>query len=143
KAASSGYPAALCALAFAHFHGSGFPKDLEAARAGFERAAALGDPVCAQRIGSIYARGEVVPMTPPKAGFYLRKSAEAGYSPGMVGYGRALQNGFGVPKDLRLARMWYEKAAALGNASAKNNLVPFYVDGLGGARPDPQHAADL
>jgi TPR repeat protein len=40
----------------------------------------------------------------------------------MNGMGVIYHEGNGVPRDLRLAREWFEKAAALGNPEARQNL---------------------
>ncbi len=144
RAAAVRYPPAVCALGFMHFFGTGYPaKNPEQAARFFEEAAQLGDPVCLNRAGLLYGRGEIVPRNPPKAALYYRKAAEAGNAGGMVNYGFALSRGLGVPQDFRAGRFWYEKAAALGNLTAKNNLVHHYAVGLGGFRPDPVRAAEM
>jgi uncharacterized caspase-like protein/TPR repeat protein len=144
KAAGVRYPAAVCALGFMHFFGTGYPvKDPQAAARLFEDAAQLGDAVCANRTGLLYRKGDLVPPNPAKAALYFRRSAEAGNHHGMVNFGFALSRGLGVPQDFRAGRFWYEKAAALGNLTAKNNLVHHYAVGLGGFRPDPVGAAEM
>ena len=40
----------------------------------------------------------------------------------MDDFGVMYVEGDGVRRDLRIARQWYEKAAALGNPEAKQNL---------------------
>jgi TPR repeat protein len=40
----------------------------------------------------------------------------------MNGLGVLYYDGNGVPRDRKVARQWYEKAAALGNPQAKQNL---------------------
>jgi TPR repeat protein len=40
----------------------------------------------------------------------------------MNGLGAMYHNGDGVRRDVRVARAWFEKAAALGSPEAKQNL---------------------
>jgi TPR repeat protein len=40
----------------------------------------------------------------------------------MNGLGAIYKDGDGVPRDPKVARQWFEKAAALGNPEAKQNL---------------------
>jgi len=51
--------------------------------------------------------------------------------------GRMSLRGEGMPQNYRVARLWYERAAALGDAEAHNGLGIMYRDGLGvTANPD-------
>ena len=52
----------------------------------------------------------------------MMQSPEVGDAMAMLGLGAFYENGRGVPKDLNQAAAWYRKAAALGNATAKQNL---------------------
>jgi SEL1 protein len=45
--------------------------------------------------------------------------------------GRMAMRGEGMAQNYRLARLWYERAAALGEAEAHNGLGVIYRDGLG------------
>jgi TPR repeat protein len=43
----------------------------------------------------------------------------------MYSFGLFYESGLGVPKDYILAKQWFEKAAAGGNASARRRLTTF------------------
>ena len=49
----------------------------------------------------------------------------------MTSLGRLYENGLGVPRDYDKAREWWEKAAALDNATAMNYLAWLYQSGPG------------
>ena len=53
---------------------------------------------------------------------YLIPAAEQGYAMGQNNLGWMYENGYGVKKDIKQAKYWYEKAAAQGNENAKNAL---------------------
>jgi TPR repeat protein len=49
----------------------------------------------------------------------------------MYNLGVLHQQGSGLPQDYRVARQWYERAAALGEALAMHNLGVLYENGSG------------
>lgn len=58
---------------------------------------------------------------------------------GQIALGNAYFIGKGVPKDVKLAAYWFERAANLGDPSAQNEVGFFYQTGTGVAK-DPQRA---
>jgi TPR repeat protein len=60
-----------------------------------------------------------------------RPLAEKGDPRSQYGMGVLYENGFGVPKDLKLAAAWYLKAAKQGNTDAQYNLGAMYEHGIG------------
>ena len=57
-----------------------------------------------------------------KAAEWYRKSAERGYAEAQFRLGFMYEYGKGVPKDIKEARIWYKKASAQGDISAKTAL---------------------
>ena len=53
---------------------------------------------------------------------WYRKSADQGNADGQILLGWCYVNGTGVPKDEKLAIVWFEKAAELGYPEAKEAL---------------------
>ena len=53
---------------------------------------------------------------------WYRKAADARVARAMINLGGMYQRGEGVTSDIQQARSWYEKAAALGDKSAKQWL---------------------
>lgn len=82
-------------------------------------------------LGSLYARGEILPMDDEQAALWWRRAADQGLPEAQNEFGVALAAGRGVPKDPMQAIGWYEKAAAQGSAVAQNNLGVAYWDGIG------------
>lgn len=62
---------------------------------------------------------------------YLRKAAERDYTAAFVHLGSAYDNGWGVPKDLKVAVDLYRRAAERGNADGQRNLGLAYLAGTG------------
>ena len=93
------------------------------AQAGFDEAAAA------------FAAGDYA-----KALQETRPLAESGDARGEYAMGVLYENGYGVPKDLKLAAAWYLKAAQQGNADAQYNLGAMYEHGVGMAVNYPEAA---
>lgn len=73
-----------------------------------------------------------------------RPLADKGDADAQFNMGQAYKLGRGVPKDLRIAQSWYEKAAAQGHAQAQSNLglILFQTGDRGKAMPWLKLASD-
>jgi TPR repeat protein len=52
----------------------------------------------------------------------MEQGSALGNDAAMNGMGAIYNEGDGVPRNVKVARQWFEKAAALGNPEAKQNL---------------------
>lgn len=107
--------------ALAHLRG----KLTAAQRAQTEKATTdqLGGPQFDNVIGANFERGVCgFPQDHGLALVHYRRAAEAGYASGQTNLARSYHYGLGVAKDLDQARGWYAKAAAQGNATAREQL---------------------
>jgi len=107
----------------------------------FEGAAQDGDFVAAFNLGLCFAKGVGVPQDDRKAAQWVRRAAEE-VAEAQYMYGRILQDGRGVPIDLREARIWFARAAAAGVADARVALAEMLLNGDGGS-PMPDMAVQL
>ena len=102
-------------------HGAGVAPDLPKAKQLYLKAAQMGDVFSMHRIGWLSLNG------PEKdyelANIWLSRAAKLGDANSMTGLGTMYEKGLGVPKDVAIARTWYEKGAAGGDASAKKHLL--------------------
>src|SRR5258708_660734 len=147
KAADKGSTSAMVELGVMLANGSGVAKDEAQARKLLERAAEAGNPRAVANLAALSQNGGA-PPDPVKARALLSRAAEtnaeAQYQLGLLmadGAGGpeddgaaqdhpgALErmgdfalSGRGGPKDTSAAKVFYEKAAALGNADAKAAL---------------------
>ena len=60
-----------------------------------------------------------------------KAAAEGGSTQAMLMYGRCLEGGFAVKKDMGAALKWYRQAAELADPKAMDNLGWCYLDGTG------------
>ncbi|MCA8901468.1 MAG: SEL1-like repeat protein [Hyphomonas sp.] len=63
---------------------------------------------------------------------FIRRSAQKGLPIAQYALAKLHEKGTGVPKDLKLAREWTQKAAAGGNVKAMHDLAVFMAEGDGG-----------
>ncbi|MDQ5977707.1 MAG: hypothetical protein QG602_679 [Verrucomicrobiota bacterium] len=86
-------------------------------------AGQFGGPWVDNVIGANFERGVCgYPQDHGLALVHYRRSAEAGFAAGQTNLARSYHYGLGVAKDLDQARVWYAKAAAQGNATAREQL---------------------
>ncbi len=74
---------------------------------------------------------------------YAAKAAQQDNSIGWLNLGNAYHNGWGVAVDRSKAAECYQKAADLGNISAKSDLGYYYSEGLGGLPRNIKKARQL
>jgi len=130
--ADHGNVGAMTAVGEALEWGDGIPRDLSGAETWYRRAADKGNPRAQFRLGLILERrGQI------KAAAQLYSESEKGRF-GVGAYRLAVlhEKGIGIPKDLALARKYYETAyKSLPIATrhiAGQRLVQYYEEGLGG-----------
>ena len=104
KAVAKGDAPAMANLGLLYHEGYGGAQDYAKAREWYEKAVTKGASNCDKRIGG--ERREVVP----------------GEALAMRNLGQLYDNGLGVAQDYAMAREWYERAAANGDATAKADL---------------------
>ena len=74
-------------------------------------------------LGLLYLRGQCVRRDYAEAHRpFLEQGIALNDAALMNGMGAIYNEGDGVRRDLKVAREWFEKAAALGNPEAKRNL---------------------
>ena len=123
QAAEAGNPEAQLRVAQLYPKGDGLPQSAAEAFRWMKAAAAQGEPMAQDLLGTIYEYGR-------STGFYAvddnwdlaarcwQSSASQGYAGGEYSLGRAYQYGIGVPLDQNQAIVWYDKAAAQGHSQA-------------------------
>ena len=88
------------------------------ARKYYEEAAGAGYALSLSNLGVLYINGEGVQRSPEIAANLFKQAAEKGDPNGMYFYAGCLQEGLGVPKDIKLATDWLKKSARAGNPRA-------------------------
>lgn len=102
----------------------------------FRRAADLGHPRSAWKLGMAYLNGEGVEQNLRQAATYVKQAAEAGEPDGQISMAVMLALGQGIPEDDAKARTWYRRAAEQGSAHALRGLAFMLLTGEGG-QADP------
>ena len=74
----------------------------------------------------MYDKGSCVPRDPAQAYRYYAEAAAAGDGQAMNNLGAVYYDGRGVPRDRKVAKQWFEMAAALGvpEAEPEGNVSP-------------------
>jgi len=111
--ADKGDSQAQSALGFIYYAGFGVPRDTVQAVYWYRKAALQGDAYSAASLGDIYATGDGgMPKDVSEAVSWRKKAAEGGNRSAQQSLGEMYAEGTGVPKDLVLAYMWCNLAAA-------------------------------
>lgn len=123
-AVKQGNPHACNNLANMFFEGTtpGIKKDIQEGMRLRLKAAKLGCPIAQCNLGADYERGELFKKDMVKAVFWYKKSADQAYDGALYQLGQLYMFGVGVPKDLKIARSYFEKAVALKNEEAQLRL---------------------
>ncbi len=90
-----------------------------------------GDANAQNRLGFIYAEGQVVDQNYAEAARWFRRAAEQGHAESQYNLGLLYGNGQGVPYDYGTAARWTRLAAEQGDALAQYNLGVLYHNGEG------------
>ncbi len=151
QAAEAGNPLAQLRMAMLYPKGDGVPVDASAALRWMKAAAAQGEPMAQDLLGTIYEYGRSAghgfyPITDDwdMAAKLWQASASQGFMKGEFSLGRAYQYGIGVPLDHERAIFWYEKAAAQGHSQA-TYFAKYLRDnhGMDGSSRDDEERAML
>lgn len=94
-------------------------------------------------LGAMYEAGKNVDKDINEALSYLRKAAEAGYTPAMCYLGDMYFEGRGVDKSHKQAIEYYTQAQALLTSGAAKRLASCYENGWGGLEEDEAKAEAL
>jgi hypothetical protein len=128
-AADRGYLPAIFALGVMTLDGAGVPKNVEAARLLFEKAAEKGHP------GALYNLGVIsIGRDPPDfaaAAKFFRRAAEAGDSDAAYSLALLYREGRGVERDVEEAARWMEFAADERNLAAEVEYALMLFNGQG------------
>lgn len=137
RLASQDNAEAIYHLGMAYQTGAGVKQDTQKALTEFRRAAALGDPLAAYKLGCIYdGQGRVLPRDPAAALKYKLVAARAGYALAQQDVAAL----FAEQGDFDTAVSWLEKAASQGWADALAAYASVY-NGADGIQPDPVKTA--
>lgn len=96
----------------------------------FEKAAALGSSEAQVNLGNLYSEGRGVELSPKIAKSLYRSAFKGGCVYGASALGVQYKN----EKKFRLARLWFEKAAALGEEWSKEELALLDAKQISGTR---------
>ena len=120
-------------------------KNYDAARAQYEKAMRLGNPLAANNLGSLYAQGSgSLPKDDREAARLFKIAADQVLAAAQTNLASFYQNGRGgLPKDDVEAVRLHKLAADQGYAPSQNALGIFYQNGRGGLPHDDREAARL
>jgi TPR repeat protein len=136
RAADKGSTSAMVELGLLYAKGVAAPKDEDAARKLFARAAEAGNP---RGVSNLAALGGAGSDDPARARALLMKAAEANSAEAQYQLGLMLADGAGGPQDDAGARALFEKAAAQDHPGALMKAGEFAMAGRGG--PQDRDAA--
>jgi TPR repeat protein len=111
---------------------SGVPKDRDAAKAQFERAAARNQPAALYNLGvmALDSSNDRKPDFAAAAQYFLR-SANAGYDDAAYSYGVMLREGKGVQQNLAESAKWLKRAADAGVIAGQVEYAIMLFNGQG------------
>lgn len=109
--------------------GHGQPRNADAARASFLKAAQQAHPMGMNMAGRCFENGWGGEVDCFAAANWYRQAAHAGLDAAMYNYANLLAAGLGVAQDDAAALEWYRHAAARGHAKSMTKIGYFYEDG--------------
>ncbi|WP_414445674.1 tetratricopeptide repeat protein [Burkholderia sp. 22PA0106] len=112
--------------------------DLDAALAGFKRAAGHGDRLAQFNYGMMLLKGEGATANVPDGLHWLNTAAGAGMTQAQYVLGTMYDNGDFVARDPAAAHGWLLKAAQQGHVEAELALANQFLDGRGTPRDNHQ-----
>ncbi len=122
KAAEKGMPEAMSMVGSFYEQGIGVTQDRQQALFWYRKAAEKGDVKGMFSLGTFILLDKSGGMNKAEAVRWLKLAAEKGYSSAYHNLGYCYYNGVGVPKDIEMAKYWYQKAAEEGDEEAKKIL---------------------
>jgi localization factor PodJL len=112
-------------------NGNGVTADENAARAWYEKSAAMGFAPASYMLGNLYEKGIGVSRDIPKATEYYLSAAKAGNISAMHNLAVLYATGNGGAPDFGSAAHWFEEAANHGVRDSQFNLAILYAKGSG------------
>ncbi len=88
----------------------------------YSKAAKLGNPIGVSFMGIYYWGLHGLPVHFQKALRLYRRAAAGGDADAMIALSKMHREGWGVPRDMRKAKLWLQRAADLGSAEAASKL---------------------
>ena len=128
--AEGGNASAARQLGTMYERGTGVAPSDSIAATWYRKAAGLGDPQAALRLGLILA-GKPGPGRDEDATRFLRQAAEAGIQDAWPVLAERYEQGLGTKRNDQEAWLWYRKAAEQGNRASQYNLAVMYARGRG------------
>jgi len=139
KMVNAGNPTALAILGLRALDGTnGAQVNLPDAVKFLSQAAEKGQAVAQYRLGTLYERGQGVPVDSAKAMHWYEMAANQGNRKAMHNLAVAYAGGVAGKKNMTEAARWFARAAALGLSDSQFNLAVLYERGDG----VPQSLAD-
>jgi localization factor PodJL len=130
--ANSGNPVALTILGLRALDGTnGSAVNLPDAVKFLTQAAEKGQAVAQYRLGTLYERGQGVPIDAAKAAHWYEMAANQGNRKAMHNLAVSFASGTARGKNMAEAGRWFAKAAALGLSDSQFNLAVLYERGDG------------
>lgn len=117
EAHSAGDARASYALATWYLHGQVYKKDVRRSVALLRAAARHDVPEALYDLAICYEQGEGVRKNPGKAVELYVRAALHGERQSLYEVGRCYYHGIGVTADRRIARVWFDRAKAVGVSS--------------------------
>jgi len=104
----------------------GCASDLERTK----KAAEQGDAIAQDKFGTMYSRGEGVPLDYKQAAAWYSKAAEQGLASAQANLAFMYYKGEGIPKDEVKAYVWLSLAAAQGKSKDAEGARDLVATGL-------------
>jgi TPR repeat protein len=121
--AKNGDTNAMHRVAWLYCGGLGMKTDYDSAFYWIQKAAQTGDPASMCSLGWFYEHGRGTDQDFAKAFYWYKKSAEKNYAAAECDVGFYYEYGYQVvPKDLKQAEYWFERATKHGDNTAKKHL---------------------
>lgn len=125
-ALADGYCTHMCG--YVYYYGKDLSVDLGKAHDYFSKGAELGYADSFRMLGIMLANGQGVEKNEAAAVTHFEIAAGKDADCGAYELAYALANSKGVQQNYQAARKWYQKAAALNNSWAMNNLGTMYAN---------------
>lgn len=123
KSAAQGYALGYTNTGLCYYNGLGVEKNPQKALEYTQKAAMMGCSQAQCLLGMMYGNDEVKELYNPKqAFFWMKMSADQGWSLALYYLGMFYEEAFGTPKDIKNAKECYKKALELGVDDAKKAL---------------------
>lgn len=143
RLANDGHAQSMRYLALSYEYGRGTAKNQDEMLRWLSNAAAKGDDSSQNEMGYHLYHGKIIDQDLNKAAQFFLKAANAGNMYGMHNYANCLENGWGLPKNIKVAIDWYNKAIAKGYVPSMVMLGKIYYYGDKQQPKDYQKAVDL